>query len=241
MNEASSTPLARAASAAPRYLRVYVWQWPVRAFHWATAAAVTMLFATGLYIAFPILTTNGEPYDNFLMARVRQVHFFAAFVFLVAYLWRAAFFVLGNRYARSGFPFLWRLAWWRAVARQAVDYVRFDFGEPHLGHNSLAGLSYALVPVGVGLLQMLTGFALFAESNPGGFWDGLVGWVIPLLGGSARTHQWHHLFAWVFLAFAIVHVYIVVLDARQYGNGLLSSMITGFKFEREGQEETDEL
>ena len=69
-----------------------------------------------------------------------------------------------------------------------------------------------------------------SESNSGGFWDGLVGWVIPLMGGSFRTHMWHHFFAWLFIVFAIVHVYIVILDSRQYRNGLIGSMITGMKF-----------
>jgi Ni/Fe-hydrogenase 1 B-type cytochrome subunit len=112
------------------------------------------------------------------------------------------------------------------------DYLRFDFGTPHLGHNALGGLSYAIFVAALGAAQILTGFALYGESNPGGFWDGLAGWVIPLVGGSARTHMWHHLAAWGFVVFAILHVYIVMLDARQYRNGLLISMITGYKFKR---------
>lgn len=232
---------APAPTVAPeRYERIYVWQWPIRIFHWTIVAAICALFATGLLIANPILTASGEPYEVFVMARVRQVHFISGFVFAVAYVWRAVWFLLGNRFARSGFPFVWRPSWWRDLAQQGWDYLRFDFGTPHLGHNSLGGLSYTIFVIGLGLFQICTGFALFAESNPGGFLDGIFGWSIPLLGGSARTHMWHHLASWGFAIFAILHFYIVMLDARQYRNGLLISMITGHKFRRVREEEGDD-
>jgi Ni/Fe-hydrogenase 1 B-type cytochrome subunit len=215
-----------------RYERVYVWQWPIRIFHWVVVASIVLLFATGLLIANPIVTATGEPSEVFVHARVRQLHFIAAFVFAVAYAWRLYWFLMGNRFARTGFPFVWRASWWRDLVRQAYDYLRFDFGTPHLGHNSLGGLSYLLFVAGLGLVQIGTGFALYAQSAPGGFLDGLFGWILPLLGGAARTQMWHHLAAWGFPVFAILHVYIVMLDARQYRNGLLISMITGHKFRR---------
>lgn len=232
-----TTSATRAASE-PRYQRVYVWQLGVRLFHWVNAAALTVLFVTGLFIADPIFTSSGEPTETFLMGRVRQVHFAAAFVFLVSFLWRMYWFWFGNQHARSGFPYVWRPDWWRDLFRQAGAYLRFDFGHAHLGHNSLAGLSYTLFVIGLGWCQILTGFAIYSQTNPGGFLDGLVGWVIPLFGSLVRVHVWHHLFAWCFVAFAIVHLYIVWLDSRQYRNGLIVSMITGYKFQRvdEGQE-----
>ena len=234
-------PTAAPAAEPERYERIYVWQRPIRLFHWTAVASLIALFTTGWLIAFPIFTATGESYDVFVMARVRQIHFIAGFVFAVAYFWRATWFFLGNQYARSGFPFVWRPSWWRDLTQQALAYVRFEFGKPHPGHNSLGGLSYTIFVIGLGLFQIVTGFALYSESNPGGFLDGLTGWAIPLLGGSARTHMWHHLASWGFVVFAILHVYIVMLDARQYRNGLLISMITGFKFRRvRKREETRE-
>jgi Ni/Fe-hydrogenase 1 B-type cytochrome subunit len=233
----TTTTHAPPAKPATRYERVYVWEWGVRLFHWGSAASLTVLFLTGLYIADPILTTSGEPFDVFLMARVREVHFVAAYAFLLLFLWRIYLFWFGNKYARTGLPRPWKKRWWSDVVRQASDYAKLDAGRPHLGHNALAGLSYVLFVVALGWGQILTGFALFSESNPGGFWDGAVGWVIPLLGGSFRTHMWHNLFGWGFLVFAILHVYIVFFDSRQYRNGLISSMITGFKFKPVSKDE----
>lgn len=223
----------------PRYTRVYVWQWGLRSFHWVAAAAITALFATGLMIAQPTLTATGEPYDVFVMARVRQIHFAAGYVFAIAFVWRIYWFFAGNKYARSGFPYVWRADWWRKLVHQAWGYVKLDFGRPHLGHNALAGLSYVLFVGVLGLGEIVTGFALFSESSPGGAWDKLFGWVIPLLGGAFRTHMWHHLFAWGFLVFAILHIYIVLLDSRQYRNGLITAMITGFKFKQVDDDESE--
>ena len=68
--------------------------------------------------------------------------------------------------------------------------------------------------------------------DPEGIIGSLTGWVLPLLGGSFRTHMWHHFLAWMLLVFFILHVHIVLLDSRQYRNGLIGSMITGYKFRR---------
>ena len=195
---------------------------------------------TGLYIADPIFSASGQAPDVPVMGRFRQVHFAAAYVFTAAFLWRISWFFLGNKYARSGVPYFWRPSWWRNLFRQALDYLRLDFGHRHLGHNALAGLSYTIGVIGLGWAQILTGFALYSESNPGGWLGRLFGWVIPLCGGSFRTHMWHHLFAWGFVVFTILHVYIVLLDARQYRNGLLVSMITGYKFRRVREEQESE-
>ena len=222
------------------YRRRYVWQWPVRLSHWINALCIVVLFATGEYIAHPQLAPAGEPYRHFVMGRVREVHFAFAFVFLVSFLWRIYWFWMGNNYARSGFPFVWRTAWWRDLIQQARQYLSLRRGHVHLGHNAFAGLSYTIFVIGLGWLQILTGLALYSESNPGGFWDRLVGWVLPLFGGAYRTHLWHHMFSWLFLVFAIVHLYVVLFDSEQYKNGLISSIVTGYKFYEPGDLDHDQ-
>ncbi len=217
-----------------RYGRMYVWELPVRLTHWVNAITVALMFATGLYIAFPQLIPAGEAYHHFVMGRVREIHFAAGMVFLVAFLARIYWFYMGNNYARSGFPFVWRAGWWRDLAGQSHAYLRLDRGHVHLGHNALAGLAYTVFVIGLGWAQILTGFALYSESRPGGFWDHATGWVIPLLGGSYRVHMWHHMFAWGFLVFFVFHLYVVLFDSSQYRNGLLSSIVSGFKFYEEG-------
>jgi Ni/Fe-hydrogenase 1 B-type cytochrome subunit len=235
----SFSPVDVARNPQDYYRAKYVWEWPVRLTHWVNAASVTVLFLTGLYISHPVLAPSGEAYNHFVMGRVRQIHFATALIFLVSFLLRIYWFYMGNNYARSGFPFVWRRDWWRDLVRQAGDYFKLHRGHIHLGHNALGGLAYTFFVIGLGWAQIFTGLALYSESNPSGWLNKLVGWVIPLLGGSFQTHMWHHLFAWGFVVFAILHIYIVLYDSYQYRNGLITSMISGLKFYQEGDIEQD--
>ncbi len=222
------------------FAQKYVWQWPIRVFHWVNALAILVLFFSGLYIWNPVLAPAGEPWNNFVMGTARKIHFAAGMIFLVNFLWRIYWFWMGNKYARSGFPFVWRRSWWQDLFRQALDYLRLERGHLHLGHNALAGLAYTVFVIGLGWLQILTGLALYSESSPGGFWDTLVGWVIPLAGSSMAVRVWHHLFAWGFIVFSILHVYIVFYDGQLYRNGLISSMVSGYKFHEAGDVDVDD-
>ncbi len=211
----------------------------MRISHWINVFTIALMFLTGLYITFPQLAPAGEPYNHFVMGRIRQLHFGAGMVFLFSFLVRVYWFYLGNNYARSGFPFVWRASWWADLQRQVRDYLRLERGHVHLGHNALAGLIYTIFVIGLGWAQIITGFALYSEDNPGGFWDHVVGWVIPLMGGSYRVHLWHHMFAWGFLVFFVLHIYVVLFDSHQYRNGLISSIVSGFKFWEEGDIDHD--
>ncbi len=236
MSSSMTTLRSGAAGARPHrvFRRRYVWEWPIRIFHWTNAGCVFGLFATGLYIAHPVLTPEGEAWNHFVMASARKIHFLLAYVFLVNFLWRSYWFWMGNEYARSGFPYVWRPKWWADLVRQGWDYLRLERGHIHLGHNPLGGLAYTIGVIGLGWLQMLLGFALFSQTNPDGFWAVTAGWVIPLLGGAFPTLMWHHLLAWGFVVFTILHVYIVFYDGQQFKNGLVGSMISGEKFFQEG-------
>ncbi len=227
----------RAPSAGPEHFeRVYVWQLPIRLFHALNAVCVSVLFLTGLYMAHPFLISSGEAWNKFFMGWVRQIHFATAFVFTVNYAWRGAWFFMGNHYARTGFPAIWSKTWWRSLFRQVWLYLSLESGRPHLGHNPMAGTAYTVFVVFLGTLQIFTGFAVYSQVNPGGFIDSLVGWVIPLFGGPFQTLMWHHLFAWGFVVFVILHLYIIVLDSREFRNGLIGSMIHGYKFRRVSDE-----
>ncbi|HWQ42931.1 MAG TPA: cytochrome b/b6 domain-containing protein, partial [Desulfosporosinus sp.] len=40
--------------------RIYVWQIPIRLFHWINAICISILFTTGLFIGNPIVGVRGE-------------------------------------------------------------------------------------------------------------------------------------------------------------------------------------
>ena len=223
----------------PHYGRKVVWELPVRIAHWVNALAITVLFCTGLYISSPQLAPSGEAYHHFVMGRFREVHFIAGYLLLFGFILRVYWFYVGNNYARSGFPFLWKRSWWADLRAQGLQYLKLERGFVHLGHNALAGSAYTFFVIGLGWFQIFTGLALYSEVHPGGFWDKALGWVIPLLGGSFRTHMWHHTVAWSFVVFAILHLYIVIYDSAQFKNGLITSIISGYKFYEDGDLDND--
>ncbi|MBI5085212.1 MAG: Ni/Fe-hydrogenase, b-type cytochrome subunit [Acidobacteria bacterium] len=222
-----------------RYGRRYVWEFPIRLSHWLTVAAVIMLFWTGLYISWPQLAPSGEPWQHFVMGYVRMIHFISGYVLLISFLIRSYWFWVGNNYARSGFPFVWKASWWADLKAQALKYLKLHRGNVHLGHNAMGGLAYTIFVIGLGWFMILTGLALYSESNPGGFWSTLVGWLIPLFGGSMQLRMWHHTVAWSFVVFAVIHIYVVMFDSGHYNNGLISSIVSGFKFWEEGDLDND--
>jgi len=219
--------------------RHYVWQLPIRVTHWINAVAIAVLFFTGLFIATPFFKAPlGEAFQNFQMGRMREFHFIFGFTLILSILIRVYWFFVGNNYARSGFPMFWRLSWYKAVFQQIVDYTKLDRGYVHIGHNSLAGASYAAFFAMCGF-EAVTGLALYGESNPGGFWDSLLGWTTVILGGSFRVHMWHHLAAWLIMVIVVFHLYIAIYDAYLYKDQLLRSIIFGEKTSIEGDHDAN--
>jgi len=217
----------------------YVWELPIRLTHFTIALAISTLIITGFFITYPVMSPTGTPEDHFLMGRFRQFHFGAGYLLLLSFITRTYFYFNGNKYSRSGMPRFWNKAWWGVLLRQIVEYMKVERGHAHLGHNSLAAATYVFCVGGVGTFQILTGFAMYGESNPGGFWDKLCGWVIPILGGSFRTRTWHHLSVWVFILFIMAHLYMVIFGSLRFRNGLISSMVSGDKFYRDGDIDYD--
>jgi Ni/Fe-hydrogenase 1 B-type cytochrome subunit len=215
----------------------YVWQIPVRVTHWINAISIAVLFFTGLFVATPFFKSpSGEAFNNFTMGRMREFHLIFGFALILGVLVRIYWFFVGNNYARSGSPMIWKISWYQAVIRQLVSYTKLERGHVHIGHNSLAGASYAALFALCGF-EGITGLALHGESNRGGFWDTMLGWTTPLLGGSFRVHMWHHLAAWFIVIIAFFHIYIVLYDAPLYKDKLLRSIIFGEKTSIKGDKD----
>jgi Ni/Fe-hydrogenase 1 B-type cytochrome subunit len=223
---------------APKLGRKYVWQLPVRITHWVNGLAIFVLFFTGLFIASPVLSPQGEAYKHFWMGRWRELHLLFGFILMLASVTRVYWFFTGNNYARSGFPMFWKLDWYKAVIGQVFEYMHLERGHVQIGHNSLAGLSYVAF-FAMCAFEGVTGLALYGESNPGSFWDVAFGWTTLLLGGSYRVHMWHHLVAWFIAVFTIFHIYIVIYDAKLFDNGLIDSIVAGPKYYEKGDKDAD--
>lgn len=223
------------------YQRVYVWEQPVRWFHWINAAAITVLGVTGYLIGHPPgLLASGEAADGYWFGTVRFIHFVAGYVFLANFLFRIYWAFAGNKYAS------WRnfLPLRKAQLRQIWDVLRVDILQSNdkpvhtLGHNSVAYFTYA----GTGLLtvfQIASGFALYASMSESAI-PQLFTWLVPLFGSEQNLRLFHYAALWAFIVFTLIHVYLVFYHDYVEGHGVLSSIIGGWKFMEKHQVAAEE-
>lgn len=218
---------------ATTYEEQYVWRLPVRIYHWVNAIAITVLFLTGLYIAAPLLSAPvGEADWYHRMAWVRLIHFSTAFIFIANFMFRLYWALFGkDRYARfAGFR-PWNPAWWgQPFKDQLASYLFLAKREPnYCGHNPVAALTHFLFVFCGSIFMIFTGLAMYGENNPGGFIDTMFGWVVLLFGSSYGMHTVHHVVAWVFPVYLVLHLYAVARHDIVDRSSVTSSIITGYK------------
>ncbi|GAB6174160.1 Ni/Fe-hydrogenase, b-type cytochrome subunit [Paradesulfitobacterium aromaticivorans] len=218
--------------------QVYVWQFPVRIFHWINAAAIIVLFLTGIYIGGPILSPQAEAYQSFVMGQIRYWHGIAAYIFIANLLFRLYWFWAGNEYSKLR---LWRGDFWQDAA-STFKYYTFMTREHalHQGHNALAQLMYFFFVWLASAVMILTGLAMRGGGDLNGVLSVLFGWVIPAFRGEYQIRNIHHLFAWGYPLFLLGHLYMVLRQDVLDDDGTVSSMINGYKFELVGKEESEQ-
>ena len=102
---------------------IYVFNLPVRIWHWLHALSITTLIVTGYLIAVPLPSLSGEASDHFLMGNLRFVHFSAAFVFAIGLLVRAYVALVGDKYARGLFIVpVWKGIYWKRLWHEVKFY-----------------------------------------------------------------------------------------------------------------------
>jgi Ni/Fe-hydrogenase 1 B-type cytochrome subunit len=211
---------------------IYVFQIPVRIWHWLHALSITTLVVTGYFIATPLPSVSGEASDHFVMGTFRLVHFTSAFVFAVGLIVRVYLTIVGNRFSRELFivpvfhRHFWQLVWheikfYAFVTRKSGKFI---------GHNPLAQIFMWLANVVLALFMVCTGFALYSQGTGAGSWaDSLFGWVFVVEASSQTVRMWHLMGMWLMAVFIIIHVYMAIragFASRQNG---VSSMINGWR------------
>jgi len=211
--------------------RIYVWELPVRIYHWLNALAVVTLCITGYLIGSPLaIQSSAEASFSYWFGTIRFIHFVAAFVFFFNFLFRIYWGFVGNKYAN------WKnfIPKSNEQLKEIVDVLKVDILQlrvkplKSIGHNALAGLTYFLTFLAF-LFQSITGFGMYSAMSDS-FLPKLFAWIVPLMGGDFAVRQWHHMMMWFFIIFAIVHVYLVFYHDYVEGRGVTSSMVGGWKF-----------
>ncbi len=214
---------------------VYVYEAPIRLWHWTTAVVFFVLCITGFLIGDPVWPQFiGQPYYHFLMGDIRLVHFVSGYILALALLVRIYWAVVGNQYSREIFlPKLWSQAW----RQQFVKTIRWYFlieseSGREIGHNSLAQVSMFIMFVFGVIFEIVTGFALYGEASGYGSWSYVLfsRWVVPFFGSGQAVHTWHRLGMWYLVIFVIVHVYMVIREDIMSRQTMLSTMINGWRY-----------
>ena len=206
-----------------------------RLWHWINAAAIVVLFMSGLNISnahrylywgnygfdpkdawlsvirFPGWATIPQRYD---LAEARDWHILAAWPFALGllFIWVA---MLANRHFRRDLatsPSDWTPRAFLASLR--AHGAGADAAEH--GYNPVQKILYGLV-FGVLLPGMvLTGLAI----SPG--FEPAAPWLVDLLGGRQSARSLHFIAAWGIFGFLVIHLVLALADWRRIG-----AMITG--------------
>lgn len=233
----SKTTMAHAEPA------VYVYEAPVRLWHWINAMAIVVLAVSGYFIGSPLPTMPGEASDHFLMGYIRFAHFSAGYILFIGFLFRIYWAFVGNSHAREIFlpPFRQR-EYWEGVLHE-IKWYSFMVKEPrkYSGHNPLAVLFMHIMLVWGLAFMIITGFALYGEGEGMDSWQYALfsSWVIPLFGQSQDVHTWHHLFMWYIVCFVIVHIYAAIREDIMSRQSIISSMFNGWRTFKDNREVDD--
>ncbi|MEM1020467.1 MAG: Ni/Fe-hydrogenase, b-type cytochrome subunit [Pseudomonadota bacterium] len=220
--------------------KVYVYEAPVRLWHWVNALCIVLLCVTGYFIGSPPPSMPGEASDNFLFGNIRMVHFIAGQVLVIAFLARIYWAFVGNHHARQIFLLpVWSGKWWKEVWHEIRWYAFFEkTPKKYVGHNPLAQLAMFTLLVIPLVLQILTGFALYAEGQGvDTWWFTAFGWVFAVFGdNSFAVHTYHHLIMWAIVVFTLVHVYVAIREDIMSRQSLVSTMISGWRYFKDDKE-----
>jgi Ni/Fe-hydrogenase 1 B-type cytochrome subunit len=211
--------------------RVYVWQLPVRFYHWINAFSIVALVITGYLVGSPpALQSGSEASFGYWFGTVRFVHFLVAFIFFFNFVYRIYWGFVGNRYAR------WEnfIPYKKEQLQEVKEVLKVDIFQrsvkplESIGHNAMAGITYFISFIAF-LFQCVTGFGMYAAMSKATL-PSFFAWIVPMMGGDFAVRQWHHAMMWFFLIFSMIHVYLVFYHDYVEARGVTSSMVGGWKF-----------
>lgn len=211
---------------------VYVFELPVRVWHWIHAISIVVLAVTGYLIAHPLSAPQGEASENFLMGNMRLAHFIAAYVFTIGFVVRIYWSIVGNEYSRELIYLpVWSGKWWRELKEELKYYLFLRSEAPQTAsHNALAQAAMWLFNTVLGIFMIGSGFALYSENLGLGSWaDRWFGWIVPAMGGSQNLKMWHTFGMWLLIVFAIIHIYMAIRAEYMGRQSSIRTIIDGWR------------
>ncbi len=219
--------------------KIYVYEAPVRLWHWVNAACIVVLVVTGYFIGLPPPSVGGEASNHFLFGNIRMVHFAAGQFLIIALVYRMIWAVLGNHHAHQLFmPPFWSGKWWGEVWHEVRWYLFLEkVPKKYVGHNPLAQLAMFTVFLLPLINLVITGGALYGEGEGiESLWYRSFSWVFTLYGDSFMVHTVHRISMWIMVCFSLIHMYLAIREDIMSRQTLVSTMISGWRYFRDDDE-----
>lgn len=206
----------------------YVWEWPVRITHWVNVFSIIVLSVTGFLIGDPIITASSS--SQYIMGNIRFIHFLFGYVLMISVLARIYWMFAGNHHASWKAFLPWLTPSGRKNFVKMLRYYTFTGKQItyEVGHNPVAATAYLGI-FAIFIAQIVTGFALYGQFEPGSFWYVAFGWVTTLVHNQ-DLRLIHHAVMWLLVGFIINHIYSGWLMDVKERNGTMSGIFSGYRF-----------
>lgn len=212
---------------------VYVYEFPVRLWHWTIVACIFTLFITGHFIGKPPQSLTGDPTRLYYFGKLIMVHYTAGLILAIAMVCRILWAFVGNVVSRQIFvlPF-WRGSWWRGLGDDIRWYCFLSrSGDINMGHNPLAQAGMFVCVVGI-IFMCLTGLGIYQAKGYSAFFHSFrfMEDLIYRSGGNLLDLVvWHRMGMVVLVAFVMVHVYMVIREEIMGRTTMISTMVNGVR------------
>lgn len=215
---------------------VYVYEAPVRFWHWAQAVMFFLLCITGFLIGWPLPANYADTWSTYLFGNIIVVHLICAMLFTLLMIYRIYWAFVGNKYSRMIFilPF-WDAMWVKGIWKTAMHYLFIEKHPPiYVGHNPLAQTAMFAMYVLGSIAIIITGFGLYAQQwgwDTG--WMTYFGWVTHYMGGAQVVRTVHHALMYYLLLFLSFHLYMSFREDIMGHDTQISTIVNGIRYFKE--------
>lgn len=212
---------------------VYVYEFPVRIWHWTIVTCIFALFITGHFIGSPPQSLRGDPTYLYYFGYLVMVHYTAGLILALSTFCRILWAFRGNAISRQIFiPHVWEKSWWAGFLDDIKWYL-FINKKPsiNMGHNPLAQLAMLVCVLGI-IFMCLTGLGICCAKGYTGFfqWFGFMKNLSYDLGGNGLDLVVAHRMGMVILVmFVMCHIYMVVREEIMGETTMISTMVNGVR------------
>ena len=212
---------------------VYVYEAPVRLWHWVMMVAMFFLAVTGYLIGSPPPAIGGEAAYHYMFGYIRMTHFIAAMVFAVAFLVRIYWAFVGNHSCAGDLRSagVERRAGGRASSGRWATTCS-SAGSPSCGWVTIRSRRSrcSRCTRSARSSSSSRGWRCTPSSGAGARTPmNLMGWVFVLFGDPQMVRTLHHLAMWYLVLFAVIHMYMVFREDIMSGESVIGTMINGIR------------